>query len=215
MTESVRLKLEAVDGLLERCIPLLNDVSSSAYFVSTGDLQHSKHRAVENELTAWISKNSNVLPSKVVSPVAALNSRLVEWAYSQGTNATVANFAQDKTESFAEVSRVLTAYKAELLEQLDDSDAKLKIAVAKELKSPWASGLFYLVVGTVVLATLSVVANVISAWLLPLIIIGGVVFVSIIGALQLRQDDRMTEKGFLELMRLSVGALPLLVKRQK
>lgn len=37
---------------------------------------------------------------------------------------------------------------------------------------------------------------------------------SVIGALQLRQDDRLSEKGFGELMRLAIGSLRLLVKRR-
>lgn len=214
MVASVKVRLDAVDNLLERSYPLLNTLSSSAHFISSGKLQYSKHKEVVDELTTWVMQNSGILPNWVIDPVARLSSRVTDWVYSQGKNATPQNFATDEADSFAEVNSTLHKYKSQLLEELDDSEERLKTAVAKELRSPWASGLFYLVAALLVLAALAAITNVISPWLLPLIVIGGVIFLSVIGLLQLRQDDRLSEKGFGELMRVAIGSLPLLLKRR-
>jgi hypothetical protein len=213
-TPSVQLKLDAVDTMLERSLPLLNDLSSSAFFVGSGDLQYSKHKAIIHELQTWIAQNQGILPDWVIDPVANLNYRIAEWASEQGRSATPQNFAQDSTDSFFEVNQTLEKYKGQLLQEMDTSDEKVRLAVAKQMKSPWGSGRFYLLAGLVALATLAVIANVISPWLLPLVVIGALAFLVVIGALQLRQDDRLSQKNFLELIRLAFGSLPLLVKRR-
>ena len=42
------------------------------------------------------------------------------------------------------------------------------------------------------------------------VIVAGVLFIPIIGGFQLRQDDRLSEKSFLELMKMVIGQLPLI-----
>ena len=74
--------------------------------------------------------------------------------------------------------------------------------------SPWLSGSFYLVVFIVVIAALSVVGKILPIFALPAVIIGGLIALSVIGALQLRHDERLGEKNFLELMALSFKYLP-------
>jgi hypothetical protein len=49
---------------------------------------------------------------------------------------------------------------------------------------------------------------------LPVIAIASILGVSVIGALQLRNDARLREKSFLELMRLTFSYLPILGKRE-
>lgn len=41
-------------------------------------------------------------------------------------------------------------------------------------------------------------------------VIAGVLFVPIIGALQLKQDERVQDETFLELMKMVIGQLPLI-----
>lgn len=79
--------------------------------------------------------------------------------------------------------------------------------------SPWASGSFYLIVFIVVIAALSVVGRILPAIALPVVIIGGIIALSIIGAFQMRQDNKLSEKNFLELMALSFKYLPWIQKR--
>ncbi|MFL6273920.1 MAG: COR domain-containing protein [Blastocatellia bacterium] len=84
-----------------------------------------------------------------------------------------------------------------------------------KIKSAWANGSFYLFVFAVVIAALGVLGRSVPVYVLPMILIAAVVFVPIIGALQLRQDDRLKTKPFMELMKLAIGQLPLLSRFAK
>jgi hypothetical protein len=82
----------------------------------------------------------------------------------------------------------------------------------RPIRSPWASGSFYLVAVVVMFALLGVIGSLLPIWVLPLIIVGGLLAVSIIGALQLRQDERLSDESFLKLMALALERLPLVRK---
>lgn len=86
---------------------------------------------------------------------------------------------------------------------------------AARLRSPWFSGLFYLVVVVVVVALLLVVGEVIAPWALPLVVVGAVLLVSVVGALQLRADDRLHERNFVTLMGDVLRRLPLVFARAR
>ncbi|MCF3570285.1 leucine-rich repeat domain-containing protein [Planktothrix agardhii 1806] len=79
-----------------------------------------------------------------------------------------------------------------------------------KVKSAWANGSFYLFVFVVVIAGIGFLGNQLSFPVFCVVVIGGILFVPIIGALQLRQDDRLQEENFLELMKLTIGQLPLI-----
>jgi Leucine-rich repeat (LRR) protein/GTPase SAR1 family protein len=79
-----------------------------------------------------------------------------------------------------------------------------------KVKSAWANGSFYLFVFVVVVAGIGFLGNQLSFPVFCVVVIGGILFVPIIGALQLRQDDRLQEENFLELMKLTIGQLPLI-----
>lgn len=79
--------------------------------------------------------------------------------------------------------------------------------------NPWVSGSFYFVVFLVVLVALAVIGRLLPIIVLPLILIGGILAMSVIGALQLRQDERLDEENFLKLMALSFKYLPWIRKR--
>jgi len=80
--------------------------------------------------------------------------------------------------------------------------------VGVNVRSAWANGTFYLFSFVVVISGLGVLAQTMSPISLPLILVAGIVFVPLIGALQLRQDDRLSEKSFLQLMALVIKQLP-------
>jgi hypothetical protein len=84
---------------------------------------------------------------------------------------------------------------------------------AAKLRSPWFSGLFYLTVLVVVGVLILAIARLLSPWALPVAIAGAVLLVSVVGALQLRQDDRLSERSFVKLMGDSLRRLPLLFGR--
>lgn len=83
-----------------------------------------------------------------------------------------------------------------------------------QIRGPWATGSFYLAVFVVIVALLLATARLVPVWALPLIVVGALLGLVIVGALQLRQDDRLKEEGFLELMRLALARLPLLIARK-
>ncbi len=76
-------------------------------------------------------------------------------------------------------------------------------------KSAWANGSFFLVVFVVVIAGLSVLAGSVPFYTLALIIIGGILFVPLIGVLQLRQDEQLSEESFMALVKIIIKQLPL------
>jgi internalin A len=78
-----------------------------------------------------------------------------------------------------------------------------------KIKSAWANGLFYLLVAVVIIGLLGYFGGSLPFSTLALIIIGGILIIPLVGAFQLRQDDRLSEKNFTELMRLVIGQLPL------
>lgn len=82
----------------------------------------------------------------------------------------------------------------------------------RPIKSAWANGSFYLFVFAVVIAGLGMLARTVPAYALAGILIAGVILIPMIGALQLRQDNRLSEKSFLELLKMVLGQLPLVGK---
>lgn len=76
--------------------------------------------------------------------------------------------------------------------------------------NPWISGSFYLFVAVVVIAGLAVISQTVNWKVLPIILIGGILVISLIGILQLRNDDQITDKSFLSLIVETYKRLPLL-----
>ncbi len=117
-----------------------------------------------------------------------------------GREGTEIHVVGSNADEVAQVARQLT----------EDVSARRE---ARGPRTPWASGAFYLVCVMVVIALLLVVGRVLAAWTLPVVIIGAVVIVATVGALQLRQDDRLSERGFLSLMQDTLRHLPRLAGR--
>src|SRR5438874_2249118 len=69
-------------------------------------------------------------------------------------------------------------------------------------RSPWASGTFYLLVLVVAVVLACAAARLVALWLVPVLLIAALLALTVVGALQLKQDDRISEKGFLALMAL-------------
>ena len=79
-----------------------------------------------------------------------------------------------------------------------------------KVKSSWANGSFYLFTFVVVVAGIGYLAGNLPVIPFVFVIVAGVLFVPIIGALQLVQDKRIKEKSFLKLMKMVIGQLPLI-----
>jgi hypothetical protein len=82
-------------------------------------------------------------------------------------------------------------------------------------RSPWMSGSFYLACIVVVGALFLVMARTVNVLVLPLVLIASILGVSVVGAFQLRNDEKLKDKPFIELMRLAFNHLPLLRRREE
>jgi hypothetical protein len=82
-----------------------------------------------------------------------------------------------------------------------------------KVKSAWANGSFYLFCVVVIAAIIGFLGNQLSFPVLCLVIIAVGLLVPIIGALQLKQDDRLKDETFLSLMKLAMTGLPFIGKR--
>ena len=78
-------------------------------------------------------------------------------------------------------------------------------------QSPWVSGSFYMALFLVVVSALLVIARLLPIWAVPMVAVGGVLGTSVLGAFQLRHDEKLTERGFLRLMLVAVRKLPMSV----
>ncbi|GAA0908670.1 hypothetical protein [Virgisporangium aurantiacum] len=90
------------------------------------------------------------------------------------------------------------------------TDSADVIKVMKEIErqrlatqSPWRAGLFYLTCLSVVTALVLVVARLVDWWILPIVMVTALVSVVVLGALQLRQDGKITERGLISLIAAS------------
>lgn len=80
--------------------------------------------------------------------------------------------------------------------------------------NPWVSGSFYRVAALAVVLVFAAIARVVSVWVLPPVIIGGILTVAVVGALQLRNDSALSERTFRALMIEALKRLPLLSKNK-
>jgi hypothetical protein len=60
-------------------------------------------------------------------------------------------------------------------------------------RNSWFSGSFYLSCFVIIVVLISVAQRFVDAWSFPLILAAGIVTTAVIGALQLRNDDRLSE----------------------
>lgn len=76
--------------------------------------------------------------------------------------------------------------------------------------NPWMSGSFYLVCFITLGAFLLITAKSLSWTILPVVIVGCVVALGLIGAFQLRNYERLSEETFIKLMAMTFKRLPLI-----
>jgi GTPase SAR1 family protein len=95
---------------------------------------------------------------------------------------------------------------------------KPPLPTATQRNNPWLSGSFYLVSFVVAIATILISIVVLNkygiSWttaaVLPVVLIGGLLSIGIVGANQLRNDDRLSDESYVKLMIESYKRLPLL-----
>jgi hypothetical protein len=92
--------------------------------------------------------------------------------------------------------------------------AKSREVSAPTRVHPWMTGSFYVLALVVLTLTGLVTAKLVPLVALPIVLIFGALALSVIGAMQLRHDNQLSEKSFISLMLASLKSLPLL-KRGK
>lgn len=78
---------------------------------------------------------------------------------------------------------------------------------------PLVSGIFFLIMFVVIFGAILTAARLLPIYVFPIVLIAGILTFSVVGAFILKQDENLSEKGFLDLMKLSFQYLPLLRKR--
>jgi hypothetical protein len=76
--------------------------------------------------------------------------------------------------------------------------------------SPWRSGSFYLFAFVSPTTLLLVVGRILALWLVPVVASASLLSILVIGALQLRHDEALSEEGFLRLIHIVLRKLPTL-----
>ena len=102
-----------------------------------------------------------------------------------------------------------------LVRALDDSalffsSLQKPAPINKSSTSPWSAGSFYLVSIIALIVTIRVTFGQISAWWLPVTLVFGIIGCTVVGALQLKNNDIVSEEGFLKIMALVFRSLPLI-----
>ncbi len=85
-----------------------------------------------------------------------------------------------------------------------------QLSVDKKPSSPWSSGSFYLVTIVALILTVRIAFGQLSPWWLPITLVFGLLACTVIGAFQLKNDQRVSEGGFLNVMGLAFKSLPLI-----
>jgi hypothetical protein len=85
-----------------------------------------------------------------------------------------------------------------------------------KINNPWISGSFYLILAIIIIIGLAVLSHLVHWTLFPIIIIAGILFIGLVGILQLKNDDKISDKSFVSLIVETYKRLPLIGnKKQK
>jgi GTPase SAR1 family protein len=81
-----------------------------------------------------------------------------------------------------------------------------------QVKLPWAyrNGMFYLLAFEIVFFSVAIFAGILPLYSLIVAVVATVFFLILIGVFQLRMDERLSEKSFVELVEIVVKQLPVL-----
>lgn len=100
----------------------------------------------------------------------------------------------------------------------EESQPKPQMPPAAARNNPWVSGSFYLVAFLVALAAIVVTVVVLNTYgvslatlaVVPIVLIAGLLTIGVVGANQLRNDERLSDESYVKLMIESYKGLPLL-----
>ena len=119
---------------------------------------------------------------------------------------TVYAFTRDVAVNLLDISNIA----GRLRDFIGKSNKKMK-----QKNNPWISGSFYLISAIVVISGLAVLSNMVDWYYFPIILIGGILLIGIIGAFQLKNDDKLKDESFVNLISETYKRLPLLRNLKK
>jgi len=130
-----------------------------------------------------------------------------------GEPATIINFPEGHSEE-VNVKELLNGIESEeeRRERREEGDLKKRDSAPRSPPPPhpvtpdkppntWISGLFYLVAAAVMVIVLAVISKYVPVYALPVVIIGGILFIVLIGLFQLILAGKLTQDNFVTLMR--------------
>lgn len=72
--------------------------------------------------------------------------------------------------------------------------------IEKSHNNPWKAGSFYIFIFVIIISTFTIVTQYVDLYAVPLIIMGGLLTIPIIGIFQSLNDRTLSEKGFLKVI---------------
>jgi len=118
MKDSILFHIQIVEELLSQMLPMLNKVSSNAFFVQEG--RFDGIRPTRQQLEKWCVQYKAILPEQVTSELFAVTHRLNDWIMSNGSSATPHNFATDEHASFHALTQALENCQKQLYGELSE-----------------------------------------------------------------------------------------------
>ena len=100
--------------------------------------------------------------------------------------------------------------KDEAFLELNPKNNQLITNIMHAKNNPWLSGSFYLFAFVAIIGSILVVAQVLPFYTFPIVIIGSILAFSVVVAFQLRNDEKLSDKSFLQLMGMSFNQIPFL-----
>lgn len=83
-----------------------------------------------------------------------------------------------------------------------------------EPKSPWNTGLLYLLVASVIVSVIGYVGSVVGTIMLPIVIVGAILVLILVIISQQKQDGKLSDKNFSIFLNKILESLPLLRNRK-
>ena len=119
--------------------------------------------------------------------------------------------SENKTEALDRLKQriFICADQKEMNQKMIDSKKNIKQI------NPWISGSFYLVSACVLITLVMILGKLVPLYVFPIALVGGIIIFTIVGALGLRNDEKLSEKVFVELMIESLKYVPFIKHKNK
>ena len=228
----LKSEIETIDFFVEKVKQNLTEVQESGYWnenVPTNfksiigyALRHyntakSEFNDIAEDIQFEVAEHHCKRLNKVAKTAHEINVDIGQIWHRQYDNKEYGNEDFRKVENIYGFTRDVAANLMDIYniaERLEDFIGKSNKRMTQK-NNPWISGSFYLFVAIVVITGLAVLGNMLAWYLLPLIIIGGILIIGVVGAFQLKNDDKLKDETFLSLIQETYKRLPLLKNLKK